>query len=129
MIVSVKALGQTCADPDRYLQVISGDTLASLGIAQNRDLITKPNYVLYGTIVGITFVFTAFIMWMIRYCMIKGWFIREPSMQNYRSEQLKVNLSHENQTIFDQNNEFVNYKSDLISYEEDDLDNLNLDIQ
>jgi len=66
---------------------------------------------------------------MIRYCMIKGWFIKEPSRKNYRSEQAIVNFSHKNQSVFDDNNEFVYFKSDMISYEEDDLDNLNLDIQ
>ena len=40
-----------------------------------------------------------------------------------------MNFSHKNQALFDDNNEFVYFKSDKISYEEDDLDHLNLDIQ
>ena len=68
-------------------------------------------------------------MWMVHYCMTKGWFIREPSVKNYRSVQLSLDVGHENKQIFDQNNDFVHHKSDLIDHEEDDLDNLNLDIQ
>ena len=129
MIVSVKGPGLSCPSKDAYLQVISGETLANLGIAQNKNLITKPNYPLYASMLAILILSTGFIMWMVHYCMTKGWFIREPSVKNYRSVQLSLDVGHENKKIFDQNNDFVHHKSDLIDHEEDDLDNLNLDIQ
>ena len=129
MIVSVKGPGLSCPSKDAYLQVISGETLANLGIAQNKNLITKPNYPLYASMLAILILSTGFIMWMVHYCMTKGWFIREPSVKNYRSVQLSLDVGHENKQIFDQNNDFVHHKSDLIDHEEDDLDNLNLDIQ
>jgi hypothetical protein len=74
---------------------------------------------------GILILATAFIMGMVRYCMTKGWFIREPSSKNFRSTQLAVDVSHENESVFDNNNDFVTHKSELIDYQEDDCDNLN----
>ena len=50
---------------------------------------------------------TIFIMWMVHYCMTKGWFIREPSSRNYRSVQLSLDIGHENKKVFDENNDFV----------------------
>ncbi len=61
--------------------------------------------------------------------MTKGWFIREPSSKNFRSTQLAVDVSHENESVFDNNNDFVTHKSELIDYQEDDCDNLNFQIQ
>jgi len=85
MIVSVKGPGLSCPRKDTYLQVISGDSLAALGIAMNKNLVLKPNYALYGSMLGLLILSTIFIMWMVRYCMTKGWFISEPSSRNYRN--------------------------------------------
>lgn len=68
-------------------------------------------------------------MWMIHYCMTKGWLIKEPSSKNYRNQQQPLEIVHKYTDIFDATNDFVNYKSNLINYEEDDLDSLNFDIQ
>jgi len=40
-----------------------------------------------------------------------------------------MNIHHDSDEHFIHTNDFVNYKSDLIDSEEDDLDNFNLDIQ
>jgi hypothetical protein len=66
---------------------------------------------------------------MIHYCMTKGWLIKEPSSKNYRNQQQPLEIVHKYTDIFDATNDFVNYKSNLINYEEDDLDSLNFDIQ
>jgi len=128
MVVSVKGPGLACPNKDAYLQVISGDTLASLGIAQSKTLILKPNYPLYLSMLAILFGSTAFIMWMVHYCMNKGWYISEPSLKNYRTVQLALDVGHENKKIFDENNDFVQHKTQLIDSDEDDIDNLNFDI-
>jgi len=39
MIISVKGDGESCADPDRYLQIMSGESLSQMGVAQRTDLI------------------------------------------------------------------------------------------
>ena len=49
-------------------------------------------------------------------------------MYTYRDYQLPLNIHHESKEIFENKNDFINYKSDLIDSEEDDLDNFNLDI-
>jgi hypothetical protein len=56
---------------------------------------------------GILILATAFIMWMVHYCMTKGWFIREPSTRNYRSTQLAIDVGHKNKRVFEDNNDFV----------------------
>ena len=43
--------------------------------------------------------------------------------------QLSVNIHHENEKLFIENNDFVNHKSELIDHEEDDLEMVNMDIQ
>jgi len=40
-----------------------------------------------------------------------------------------MDLHHEDENLFEKKNDFINFKSDLIDSEEDDLDNFNLDIQ
>lgn len=71
---------------------------------------------------------TAFIMWMVSYCMRKGWNIRRNALESFRETQLSVNIHHQNETLFDENNDFINFKSDLIDHAEEDLDGCNLDI-
>ena len=39
MIITVKAKGETCADPDRYVQTVSGSSLAEVGISTKKDII------------------------------------------------------------------------------------------
>jgi len=40
-----------------------------------------------------------------------------------------LNIHHGSKEIFEDNNQFVNFKSTLIDSEEDDIDNVNFDIQ
>jgi hypothetical protein len=47
----------------------------------------------------------------------------------YRDFQIDHDMHPENMDLFINNNDFVNFKSDLIDSEEDDLDNFNLNIQ
>ena len=39
MIITVKGKGEECADPDRYVQTVSGASLAEVGINQKHDII------------------------------------------------------------------------------------------
>jgi hypothetical protein len=129
MVISVKGTGEKCADPDRFLQIISGDTLASYGVAQNADIIIEPNYPLIVSMTVLLFFGTGFSMWMVSYCMRKGWTIKELDPNNYREMQLAVNIHHENEKLFVDSNDFVQHKSELIDHQEDDLEGCNLDIQ
>jgi hypothetical protein len=129
LMVSVKGDGETCADPDRYLQVMSGESLAQMGVAARTDLVLQPNYPLLISMFLITVGGTAFTLWMIHYCMYKGWYIKDMNEFTYRDTNQAVNIHHENERVFLERNDFVNYKSDLIDHEEDDLAKANLDIQ
>ena len=61
--------------------------------------------------------------------MKKGWIIKEIPRDNYREAQLSINIHHENEKVFVDNNDFVQHKSELIDHDEDELDGCNLDIQ
>jgi hypothetical protein len=73
MIVTVMALGETCSDPDRYVQTVSGETLSEIGVSQKDDLILKPNYALIAAIGLILLFSTCIIMVLIFYCLHKDW--------------------------------------------------------
>lgn len=129
LIISVKGAGESCSDPDRYLQVMTGESLAKFGVSQSKDLIVQPNYPLLIAMLMIGIGGTAFTMWMVHYCMHKGWYINPMKMKSYRDAQLSKNLHHENGKIFQEGNDFVQHKSNLIDHEEEDLDDANMDIQ
>lgn len=129
LIVTVKGPGETCADPDRYLQVMSGETLARFGVSQRSDIIVKPNYPLLVSMVCIGLFGTAFTMLMVHYCMHKGWNIKDLKNNSYRDNQTSVNIHHENERVFVNNNDFVKHKAEDFDHEEEELDNCNLDIQ
>jgi len=62
---------------------------------------------------------TGFTMWMVSYCMKKGWSVKELRSDNYRETQLAINIHHENERVFLDNNDFIQHKSDLIDHDED----------
>jgi len=129
LIVTVKGAGENCADPDRYLQVMSGETLARFGVSQRNDIILKPNYPLIISMAAIGIFGTGFTMLMVYYCMHKGWNIKDMKVNSYRDKQMSVNIHHENERVFINNNDFVKHKAENFDHEEEELDNCNLDIQ
>ena len=129
IIINVKGIGEECADSDRYVKTVDGDTLANLGVIQNPEIILRPNYPLLVSMGIILIGSTAFVMFVIAYCLRKGWTISDYDKKSYRYEQIDMNIHHEKAEIFTVKNDFINNKSTLIDSSEDDLDNLNLDIQ
>jgi hypothetical protein len=63
------------------------------------------------------------------YCLRKGWTIEDLADKSYKDLQLPQDLAHTREDLFDTENDFQNYKSELIDEEEDDVDDLNLEIQ
>lgn len=129
MVITVKGPGETCSDPDRYLQVMSGEALAAFGVSQRNDIIIQPNYPLLGSMLAIGIIGTGFILWMVYYCMHKGWNIKEMKTSSYRDTNMYVNVHHENERVFINNNDFITHKAENFDHEEEELDNCNLDIQ
>ena len=70
-------------------------------------------------------------MIMVSYCANKGWVIKNIEKENYdyREWQVGINIHHENEKVHEEINDFVNYKSQLISDNEEDCENMNFDIQ
>ena len=84
MIISVKGLGEECADPDRYVQTVSEDSLAQVGATINEDLIVEPNYPLIIAL-GLILVFsTGVIMIFVGYCLHKNWTMPTIVPKTYR---------------------------------------------
>jgi hypothetical protein len=128
MVVQVVGGGESCTDSDRFVQTITEDTMGEAGVAQRGDLILEPNYALIGAMGGLLIFATIIIMISVGYCLHKGWKVKEIGMRTYRDYQLPMNIHHEDKDLFERNNDFINFKSDLIDSEEDDLDYFNLDI-
>jgi hypothetical protein len=80
-------------------------------------------------LVGTTILGVIVTMAMFHYCMHKGWNIREMKHDTYRDTQLQINIHHENERVFIDNNDFVQHKAQNIDHSEEELDNCNLDIQ
>ena len=78
----------------------------------------------------ITLAATGFIMIMVSYCANNGWVTKkvEKKLHDYREWQLGINIHHENELVHEELNDFVNFKSVLISDGEDDCENINFDI-
>ena len=73
MIITVKGLGEECADPDRYVQTVSEEALAQLGASIKEDLIVEPDYILIGSLAAILFIATGGIMISIACCLRGNW--------------------------------------------------------
>lgn len=129
MIIQVVGAGEECTDSDRYVQTITEQTLGETGVSQSGSLILQPNYTLIGAMGGLLIFATLLIMLSIGFCLHKGWNVEELTNGTYRDYQLPLNIHHESDELFYAKNDFINFKSELIDSEEDDLDNFNLDIQ
>ena len=131
MIIIVKGVGEKCADPDRYLEVMSGESLAHQGVSHRKDLIIHPNIALQLSMFIITLTGTGLIMIMASYCANQPFAIKNIEKENYdyRESQIVINIHHKNKQIHHDLNDFVNYKSELINDEDEDCENINFDIQ
>jgi hypothetical protein len=99
--VSVKGKGETCSDPDRYIQSASASNVAEQGVKIKNSIIQKPNYLLYAFLIMILVVCTAIALVMIGYCLRKNWKIEELTQGTYRELQYKLSINHENQEVYD----------------------------
>jgi len=132
MLVTVKGAGEACADPDRYLQSISGASLSAFGIPQREDIIIGPDYPLLAALGATLVLSTGAAMVLVAYCLHKQWTIQKARTKGYRSEHLLVDIGHDNaQTYGKAGSDFVQHKStpdEESSGEEDDLDEVNMEI-
>lgn len=132
MLVTVMGAGEACADPDRFLQSISGSSLSQFGIPQRADIIIGPDYGLLASLGCILVLSTGTVMVLIAYCLHKQWTIQKVRRQGYRSEHLYVDIGHDNPKTYGKaGSDFVQHKSrpdEESSGEEDDLDGVNMDI-
>lgn len=128
MIVTVKAAGEECADGDKFVQPITSNTLANLGVQQKENIILKPDYPLLVALGVILILSTALIMVLIAFCLRKGWVISELRNRSYRDLYFNMRIDHSAQETYDKQNEFKTCKSEILDSDEDDIDNMNLDI-
>lgn len=140
MIVRVTGSGESCPDPDRYIQPLSGDSVASIGVSQKSDIIIKPDGVLLAGMGTILVLSVITVMVGVGYCLHKGWSIPKINLNGYRNLYMKTDVDHSCEETFKLKNDFSKYKSHLgdstkdksadddLLEEEDDLDELNLNI-
>jgi len=94
MIVTVKAAGEECADGDKFVQPITSNTLANLGVQQKENIILKPDYPLLVALGVILILSTALIMVLIAFCLRKGWVISELRNRSYRDLYFNMRIDH-----------------------------------
>jgi len=140
MIVRVTGAGESCPDPDRYIQPLSGDSVASSGVKQKEDIIIKPDVPLLVGMGSILVLSVLTVMIGVGYCLHKGWQLPKVNLRGYRSLYLDTDVDHVSEETFRKKNDFAKFKSYLdpnaekqtdegpLVGEEDDLDDLNLNI-
>ncbi len=142
MIVRVTGAGESCPDPDRYIQPLSADSVASSGVKQNEDIIVKPDVPLLVGMGAILVLSVLTVMIGVGYCLHKGWQLPKVNLRGYRSLYLNTDVDHVSEETFRNKNDFAQFKSyldlnnnasdknsdDNLVGEEDDLDDLNLNI-
>ena len=107
MIVRVTGAGEACPDPDRYIQPMSGDAVASSGISQNADIIIKPDVPLLAGMGSILVGSIITVMVGVAYCLHKGWSIPKVNLKGYRNLYLKTDVDHTCEETFRLKNDFA----------------------
>jgi hypothetical protein len=140
MIVRVTGAGESCPDPDRYIQPLAGESVASQGVSQNTNIIIKPDVPLLVGMGTILVVAILTVMIGVGYCLHKGWSLAKVNLRGYRNLYQLTDLDHTNQGVFTLGNDFSQFKSyhddgekkdplhDSMVEDEDDLDDINLNI-
>jgi hypothetical protein len=128
MVVTVKKPGEECANADQYVQSVSGDSLSAVGVEQSKNIIVRPNLILYTALLLILVTSIVLSMLIVQYAMRKGWDLRELDKQSYKDLNLPKDFNHRKEDMFEKDNVFHNHKSELLDSAEDDLDNINLNL-
>lgn len=139
MIVRVAGAGESCPDPDRYIQPMGGDSVASSGVSQKSDIIIKPDVPLLVGMGTILVISVMTVMIGVGYCLHKGWRLPKIDLSGYRNLYLKIDVDHKSEETFRTKNDFSMFKSHLgdsvdkklsddLLDDEDDLDDINLNI-
>jgi len=100
MIVRVAGSGETCPDPDRYIQPLAGETVASQGVSQKQDIIIKPDVPLLVGMGTILVIAIATVMIGVGYCLHKGWSLPKVNLRGYRNLYQTTDLDHTNKDLF-----------------------------
>lgn len=132
MVVTVKGRGESCKETNRYVQTATNYTLAEQGVIpkQRNDLVVDPDVVLINVVLGSFLITVLGGLILVGICIKGAWeiamFVRRKTC---RTKTLKLDLNHTDQTVFEKDNKFVQYKSTRIDSDSDDLDKVNLEIQ
>lgn len=97
MLVKVNEAGESCADTDKYIQSISLQNVASLGMTMQDNLILKPEVPLIVGIAVLLVVFTAGVLIGVGYCLRKGWPIKKAQLQGFRTDYTQLDIDHLNE--------------------------------
>lgn len=123
MIVKVTGSGEACPDSDRYIQPISGESVASVGVQFKQDIIIKPDVPLLVSMGAILVGSIVAVMFGVGYCLHKGWSLPKVNLMGYRNLYMKSDVDHTCEETFRKNNDFALFKSYLDKKEPtDDLE-------
>ena len=132
MVITVSDLGESCADPDKYVQAISAGTMSQNGVPMDEEIIERLDWGLLGALLGSLIIFIGVIMSLITYCLHQQWKIQKIKRTGYRLDNIDLDIRHNAQDTYSTDyNDFERHPShapDENSSEEDDLDDINMDI-
>lgn len=113
MVVKVVGLGEKCYDTDGYITPLSLDSLASIGVSQDEDIILRLDVPLLVGMTTMLVLSAAIVLIGIGYCLKKGWSIRRMRYKGYRLVNEGINIDHTNEdTHGAKNSEFAKYPSE-----------------
>jgi hypothetical protein len=132
LCIVVVGAGETCADPDKYLQAISAGSLSANGVPMDSDIIIKLDYALLAAMAATLILFIAIIMVLIAYCLHKQWKVSKLRRSGYRLDNLNLDIRHTSDKLYAvKESDFARLPShprNESSGEEDDIDGINMDI-
>ena len=132
MVITVVDLGESCANPDKYLQAISAGTMSQNGVPMDENIIIKLDWPLLGALFCTLIGFITVIMSLITYCLHQQWRISKIKRSGYRLDNADLDIKHSSKEMYDEkSSDFERLPSncpDSSSGEEDDVDDINMDI-
>lgn len=107
MIIRVTGAGESCPDPDRYIQPMSGEAAASSGISHKADIILKPDVPLIVGMGSVLVVSIVTVMIGVGYCLHKGWSLPKMTKNGYRRLYMNEDIDHTATSTFEKDNDFT----------------------
>lgn len=132
MVINVMGEGESCTDPEKYVQAISSGTMSAGGVPQDDKIILRLDYPLVAGMAACFLTFIGVVLVLVTYCLHQQWTFSDLSREGYRLDNFDADIRHHSmETYGGKVNDFQKHCShppDEDSDEEDDVDDINMEI-